>query len=60
MDQLSMFDMNETKIKLFEILEANGYHHENKSYYLHNDYIDGAKYFHIRTTDDTIINMCLS
>lgn len=60
MDQLSMFEMNETKIRLFEISEANGNHHENKNYYLHNDYIDAAKYFHIRTTDDIIIDMCLS
>lgn len=60
MGQLSMFDMDETKIKLYEVLEANNYHHEIKSYYLHNDYMGEVKYFYIRTTDDTIIDMCLS
>lgn len=55
-----MFDMDETKIKLYEVLEANNYHHEIKSYYLHNDYMGEVKYFYIRTTDDTIIDMCLS
>lgn len=58
--QLSIFEMDETKIKLYEVLEANGYHHEIKSYYLHNDYIGLVKYFYIRTTDDTIIDLCLS
>ncbi|MDQ7236387.1 hypothetical protein QYM13_21740 [Bacillus pacificus] len=60
MGQLSMFDMDETKIKLYEVLEANNYHHEIKSYYLHNDYMGEVKYFYIRTIDDTIIDMCLS
>lgn len=60
MGQLSMFDMDETKIKLYEVLEANNYHHGIKSYYLHNDYMGEVKYFYIRTTDDTIIDMCLS
>ncbi|WP_170955617.1 hypothetical protein [Bacillus wiedmannii] len=58
--QLSIFEMDETKIKLYEVLEANGYHHEIKSYYLHNDYIGLVKYFYIRTTDNTIIDLCLS
>ncbi|MCU4992363.1 hypothetical protein OCF10_26135 [Bacillus cereus] len=60
MGHLSMFDMDETKIKLYEVLEANNYHHEIKSYYLHNDYMGEVKYFYIRMTDDTIIDMCLS
>ncbi|KAA6470192.1 MULTISPECIES: hypothetical protein [Bacillus cereus group] len=60
MGQLSMFDMDETKIKLYEVLEANGYHHEIKSNYIHNDYMGEVKYFYIRTTDDTIIDMCLN
>ncbi|MGQ4706053.1 hypothetical protein [Bacillus thuringiensis] len=60
MGQLSMFDMDETKIKLYEVLEGNNYHHEIKSYYLHKDYIGEVKYFYIRTTDDTIIDMYLS
>ncbi|HGH7173597.1 TPA: hypothetical protein ACJMKJ_001088 [Bacillus wiedmannii] len=58
--QLSIFDIDETKIKLYEVLEANGCHYEIKSYYLHNDYIDEVKYFFVRTTDDMIIDMCLS
>ncbi|MBY7125182.1 MULTISPECIES: hypothetical protein [unclassified Bacillus (in: firmicutes)] len=58
--QLSIFEMDETKIKLYEVLEANGYHHEIRSYYLHNDYMGEVKYFFIRTTDDMIIDMCLS
>ena len=60
MGQLSIFDIDETKIKLYGVLEANNYHHEIKSYYLHNDYMGEVKYFYIRTTDDTIIDMCLS
>ncbi|ETT86950.1 MULTISPECIES: hypothetical protein [Bacillus] len=58
--QLSMFDMDETKNKLYEVLEANNYHYEIKSYYLHHDYIGLVKYFYIRTTDNTIIDLCLS
>ncbi|SCM12099.1 Uncharacterized protein BCRIVMBC120_05781 [Bacillus wiedmannii] len=58
--QLSIFDIDETKIKLYEVLEANGCHYEIRSYYLHNDYMGEVKYFFIRTTDDTIIDMCLS
>ncbi|QWH26547.1 hypothetical protein EXW51_00225 (plasmid) [Bacillus mycoides] len=58
--QLSMFDMDETKIKLYEVLEANNYNYEIQSYYLHNDYIGLVKYFYIRTTDNTIIDLCLS
>ncbi|MDM5235110.1 hypothetical protein QUF83_02465 [Bacillus cereus] len=58
--QLSIFDIDETKIKLYEVLKANDYHHEIKSYHLHNDYMGEVKYFYIRTTDDTIIDMCLS
>ncbi|RWS38086.1 hypothetical protein EKA14_27805 [Bacillus mycoides] len=60
MGQLSMFDMDETKIKLYEVLEANNYDYGIQSYYLHNDYMGEVKYFFIRTTDDTIIDMCLS
>jgi len=60
MGQLSMFDMDETKNKLYEVLEANNYDYEIQSYYLHNDYMGEVKYFFIRTTDDTIIDMCLS
>ncbi|WP_141532020.1 hypothetical protein [Bacillus cereus] len=58
--QLSIFDIDETKIKLYEVLEANNYHYEIQSYYLHNDYIGLVKYFYIRTTDNTIIDLCLS
>ncbi|MFD6509369.1 hypothetical protein [Bacillus sp. NPDC060175] len=58
--QLSMFEMDETKIKLYEVLEANNYNYEIQSYYLHNDYIGLVKYFYIRTTDNTIIDLCLS
>nr|WP_306648135.1 hypothetical protein [Bacillus wiedmannii] len=55
-----MFDIDETKNKLYEVLEANSYHCEIRSYYLHNDYMGEVKYFYIRTTDDVIIDMCLS
>ncbi|WP_225316034.1 MULTISPECIES: hypothetical protein [Bacillus cereus group] len=55
-----MFDIDETKIKLHEVLESDNYPHKIKSYYLHNDYMGEVKYFFIRTTDDTIIDMCLS
>lgn len=58
--QLSIFDIDETKIKLYGVLEANGCHYEIRSYYLNNDYMGEVKYFFIRTTDDTIIDMCLS
>lgn len=58
--QLSIFDIDETKIKLYEVLKANGYHYEIRSYYLHNDYMGEVKYFFVRTTDDMIIDMCLS
>ncbi|PFV81707.1 hypothetical protein COL05_12695 [Bacillus sp. AFS059628] len=58
--QLSIFDIDETKSKLYEVLEANGYHYEIGSYYLHNDYMGEVKYFFVRTTDDMIIDMCLS
>ncbi|HDR7893327.1 TPA: hypothetical protein QCY29_005848 [Bacillus toyonensis] len=58
--QLSIFEIDETKIKLYEVLEVNNYHHEIKSYYLHHDYIGLVKYFYIRTTDNTIIDLCLS
>ncbi|MGE1053301.1 hypothetical protein ACQGS7_17900 [Bacillus sp. GFa4/2] len=58
--QLSIFDIDETKIKLYEVLEANGYHSEIRSYYLHNDYLGEIKYFFVRTTDDMIIDMYLS
>ncbi len=30
--QLSIFDIDETKIKLYEVLEANGCHYEIRSY----------------------------
>ncbi|WP_283746328.1 hypothetical protein [Bacillus cereus] len=58
--QLSIFDMDETKNKLYEVLGTNGYHCEIRSYYLHNDYLGEVKYFYVRTTDDMIIDMCLS
>ncbi|MED1436933.1 MULTISPECIES: hypothetical protein [Bacillus cereus group] len=58
--QLSMFDMDETKIKLYEVLEASNYNYEIQSYYLHNDYMGLVKYFYIRATDNTIIDLCLS
>lgn len=32
--QLSIFEIDETKIKLYEVLEANNYYHEIQSYYL--------------------------
>ncbi|QIW21954.1 hypothetical protein [Bacillus thuringiensis] len=60
MEQLSIFKIDETKNKLYEVLRANNYHYKSKSYCLHNDYMGKVKYFYIRTTDDTIIDMCLS
>ncbi|KAA0766421.1 hypothetical protein [Bacillus sp. SH5-2] len=60
MEQLSIFEIDETKIMLYEVFGANNYHHEIKSYYLHNNYMGEVKYLYIRTTDDTIIDMCLS
>lgn len=41
--QLSIFDIDETKIKLYEVLEANARHCKIRSYYLHNDYIREVK-----------------
>lgn len=38
--QLSIFDIDETKIKLYEVLKANGCHYEIRSYYLHNGYME--------------------
>ena len=58
--QLSIFDIDEIKIKLYEVLKANACHCEIRSYYLHNDYLGEVKYFYVRTTDDMIIDMCLS
>lgn len=60
MEQLSILEIDETKNKLYEVLGANNYHYEIKNYYLHNDYIGEVKFFYIRTTDETIIDMCLS
>lgn len=60
MEQLSILEIDETKNKLYEVLGANNYHYEIKNYYLHNDYIGEVKFFYIRTTDDTIIDLCLS
>ncbi|MEK7014675.1 hypothetical protein [Bacillus sp. FSL R9-9410] len=58
--QLSMFEMDETKNKLYEVLEANNYNYEIQSYYMHNDYRGYVKYFYARTTDNEIIDLCLS
>lgn len=60
MKQLSIFEIDETKIKLYEVLEANNYNFEIQNYYLHQDYMGAVKYFYIRTTDNKIIDMCLS
>lgn len=60
MKQLSIFEIDETKIKLYEVLEANNYNFEIRNYYLHQDYMGAVKYFYIRTTDNKIIDMCLS
>uniref|UniRef100_UPI00037F23EC hypothetical protein n=1 Tax=Streptococcus sobrinus TaxID=1310 RepID=UPI00037F23EC len=51
--QLSIFDIDETKIKLYEVLEANNYNYEIQSYYMHNDYRGAVKYFYARSTDNT-------
>ncbi|HGH7176291.1 TPA: hypothetical protein ACJMKJ_003887 [Bacillus wiedmannii] len=58
--QLSIFDIDETKIKLYEVLEVNGCHCKIRGYYLHNDSMGEVKYFYIRKTDDIVIDMCLS
>ncbi len=41
--QLSIFDIDETKIKLYEVLKANARHCKIRSYYLHNDYMREVK-----------------
>lgn len=58
--QLSMFDLDETKTQIYEALEANGLHDEIKSYYKYNDYENIVKFFYVRTTEDLIIDMCVS
>nr|WP_081085942.1 hypothetical protein [Bacillus mycoides] len=40
--------------------EDKGFIYEIQSYYLHNNYIGLVKCFYIRTTDNTIVDLCLS
>ncbi|CAG9614653.1 hypothetical protein BACCIP111899_03886 [Bacillus rhizoplanae] len=61
MEQLTIFDViDETKTRLYETLKAKGLHYTIQGYYLHNDYKGMVKYFYIRTTDNTIIDLCIS
>ncbi|MGM2821049.1 hypothetical protein [Bacillus cereus group sp. Bce001] len=41
--QLSIFDIDEIEIKLYEVLKENACHCEIRSYYLHNDYSPSLK-----------------
>lgn len=58
--QLSIFDIDYTKEKLYGVLEANKHKCVIQAYYLYNDYDDKVKYYYIRTTDDIIIDLCIS
>ncbi|MGE7858142.1 hypothetical protein ACQKNI_18975 [Bacillus sp. NPDC094064] len=61
MEQLSIFDvMDETKNKLYEVLERNGLDYKIHKYYLYLDYKGAVQYYYIRTTDNTIIDLCIS
>lgn len=59
-DQLSIFDIDYTKEQLYGVLEANKYKCVIQAYYLYYDYDDKVKYYYIRTTDDIIIDLCIS
>ncbi|MDP7981015.1 hypothetical protein [Bacillus multifaciens] len=59
-EQLSIFEVDETKLKLYEALEVHGLHYTIQNYYLHYDYKGLVKYYYIRATDNTIIDLCLS
>ncbi|AXR17814.1 hypothetical protein DPQ26_17860 [Bacillus sp. E25] len=61
MEQLTIFDvMDETKNKLYEVIEKNGLDYKIHKYYLYSDYQGAVQYYYIRTTDNTIIDLCLS
>ncbi|TKH19007.1 hypothetical protein FC697_20775 [Bacillus wiedmannii] len=61
MEQLTIFDvMDETKNKLYEVLEKNGLNYKIQKYYLYSNYEGGVHYYYIRTTDNTIIDLCIS
>ncbi|KAB2446081.1 hypothetical protein ACQCWD_27150 [Bacillus thuringiensis] len=55
MEQLTIFDvMDETKNKLYEVLEKNGLDYKIHKYYLYSDYQGAVQYYYISTTDNTI------
>ncbi|QWH31762.1 hypothetical protein EXW51_28080 (plasmid) [Bacillus mycoides] len=61
MEQLTTFDViDETKTKLYEVLEAFGLNYTIHTYYMYSDYKGLIQYFYIRTADDTIIDLCIS
>lgn len=61
MEQLTIFDvMDETKNKLYEVLEKNGLDYKIHKYYLYSDYQGAVQYYYISTTDNTIIALCIS
>ncbi|PFX90069.1 hypothetical protein COL41_27975 [Bacillus mycoides] len=61
MEQLTIFDvMDETKNKLYEVLENNGLNYRIHKYYLYSNYEGAVQNSYIRTTDNTIIDLCIS
>lgn len=60
MEQMSLFDMDESKFKIYEVLEMNNLFYTIKSYYCYKNYDNLVKYYYVRTTDDTIIDLCVS
>jgi len=60
MEQLSIFDMDESKLKIYEVLEDNGLTDTIQSYYQYLNHYNQVKYFYIRTTDNKIIDLCVS
>ncbi|WP_439873296.1 hypothetical protein ACSLGG_00760 (plasmid) [Bacillus mycoides] len=61
MEQLTIFAvMDETKNKLYEVLEKNGLDYKIHKYYLYSNYEGAVQYYYIRTTDNTIIDLCIS
>ncbi|HHX7191431.1 hypothetical protein P9Z94_29395 [Bacillus thuringiensis] len=61
MEQLTTFDVkDETKNKLYEVLEKNRLDYKILKYYLYSDYEGAVQYYNIRTTDITSIDLCIS
>ncbi|PEK88185.1 hypothetical protein CN594_07865 [Bacillus toyonensis] len=60
MEQMSLFDMDESKFKIYEVLEMNNLFYTIKAYYCYKNYENIVKYYYVRTTNDTIIDLCVS